>query len=94
MFVTPDFDSLKREVAAATRHDVERALKSPRLGRRELAALLAPAAEPYLEAMAARSAALTNQRFGRVIQLYAPLYVSNLCANRCLYCGFSAEKPQ
>ncbi len=91
MFDTPDFDTLAGEVAVATAHDVERALKCPRLGRRELAALLSPAAEPFLEAMAARSAALTSQRFGRVIQLYAPLYVSNLCANRCVYCGFSAE---
>lgn len=32
---------------------------------------------------------LTVQRFGRVIQLYAPLYLSNECIDTCLYCGFS-----
>lgn len=32
---------------------------------------------------------LTVQRFGRVIQMYAPLYLSNECVDTCLYCGFS-----
>lgn len=32
---------------------------------------------------------LTLQRFGRVIQLYAPLYLSNECVDTCTYCGFS-----
>ncbi len=91
MFVTPDFDTLQQAVQSCTSADVERALKSPRLGKCDLAALLSPAAEPYLGVMASRSTAITGQRFGKTIQLYAPLYVSNLCANRCLYCGFSAE---
>lgn len=91
MFVTPAFEELRQQVACADKADVERALKSPRLGTRDLAALLSPAAEQYLGVMASRSAAITGQRFGKTIQIYAPLYVSNLCANRCLYCGFSAE---
>lgn len=33
--------------------------------------------------------ALTRQRFGRVVQLYAPLYLSNECIDICGYCGFS-----
>ncbi|MDH5298646.1 MAG: 2-iminoacetate synthase ThiH [Desulfobulbaceae bacterium] len=91
MFITPEFDSLRPEIAAATPADVERALQGTRMGLQGLAALLSPAAEPCLADMAARSAAVTGQRFGKTIQLYAPLYVSNLCSNRCLYCGFAAE---
>ncbi len=34
---------------------------------------------------------LTQLRFGRTIQLYAPLYVSNECIDICKYCGFSLE---
>ncbi len=34
---------------------------------------------------------LTLQRFGRTIQLYAPLYLSNECVDTCTYCGFSRE---
>ena len=40
--------------------------------------------------MAAHSREITLQRFGRTTQLYAPLYLSNLCTNNCAYCGFSA----
>jgi len=32
---------------------------------------------------------LTIQRFGKTIQMYAPLYLSNECIDTCLYCGFS-----
>ncbi len=31
---------------------------------------------------------LTMRCFGRRIVLFAPLYVSNVCVNNCLYCGF------
>jgi 2-iminoacetate synthase len=57
----------------------------------DLAALLSPAAAPFLEEMAQLSHRLTVERFGRTMQLYAPLYLSNACANICTYCGFSAE---
>jgi 2-iminoacetate synthase len=29
------------------------------------------------------------QHFGRTIQLFIPLYISNYCSNQCLYCGFN-----
>ncbi len=38
-----------------------------------------------------RSRRLTLRRFGRTIQLYAPLYLSNECIDICRYCGFSLE---
>jgi 2-iminoacetate synthase len=41
--------------------------------------------------MARRSSLLTAQRFGKTTQLYAPIYLSNYCTNRCAYCGFSAD---
>jgi 2-iminoacetate synthase len=51
--------------------------------------LVSPAAENYLEKMAQSAHELTLQRFGRTIRLYAPLYLSNLCVNSCVYCGFN-----
>ncbi|MDP6679841.1 MAG: 2-iminoacetate synthase ThiH, partial [Verrucomicrobiota bacterium] len=33
------------------------------------------------------------QRFGKVIRLFAPLYLSNECVNNCQYCGFSRDNP-
>lgn len=58
---------------------------------KDFVALLSPAADPFLEAMAERSAEITARRFGRTTQIYAPLYLSSFCSNRCLYCGFSAD---
>jgi 2-iminoacetate synthase len=51
--------------------------------------LISPAAENYLEKMAQLAHQLTLQRFGRTIRLYAPLYLSSVCVNSCLYCGFN-----
>lgn len=52
-------------------------------------ALLSPAASAYLEPLAQRAQTLTRQRFGNTVSFYVPLYLSNLCANDCTYCGFS-----
>ena len=56
-----------------------------------LAVLISPAASNYLEVMARQAHELTTQRFGRTIQLYAPLYLSNHCVNNCLYCGYNTD---
>ena len=59
----------------------------------DFARLLSPAAAPHLEALCRKSQALTRQRFGKVIRLFAPLYLSNECINNCAYCGFSRDNP-
>lgn len=88
-----DFAVIGEVIATRTPADVRRALA--RLGRGltldDLAALLSPAAAPFLEEMARLSHQLTVARFGRTMQLYAPLYLTNVCANVCTYCGFSAQ---
>ena len=91
MFTIPEFSALQDAISRAAEAEVLRALYAdhPRLAG--LAALLSPAAEPHLAAMARRSAAITRQRFGRTMQMYAPVYLSSFCANRCAYCGFSAD---
>jgi 2-iminoacetate synthase len=43
--------------------------------------------------MGRRSHAMTQQRFGKVIRMFAPLYLSNECVNNCQYCGFSRDNP-
>ncbi len=86
-----DFAELRRRLERCGPRDVERALDADTPDEAGLIALLSAAAVPYLETMAQRSAALTERRFGKVIQLYAPLYLSNECVNKCTYCGFSHE---
>jgi 2-iminoacetate synthase len=88
-----DRDIWRQRLEAVTPSDVEAALawRPGHYGMEKLLALVSPAAESYLEPMAGIAQALTLQRFGRTIKLYAPLYLSNFCVNRCQYCGFNAE---
>jgi 2-iminoacetate synthase len=73
--------------------DVEAALLRSRKTVEDFTVLVSPAAVPYLEEMARQAHALTLKYFGRVIRLFAPLYLSNECVNWCRYCGFARENP-
>ena len=87
-------DIHRERVEQATDPDVLAALGAESPGSRELASLLSPAAAGHLEAMAQRAQAITRRHFGRTINLYAPLYLSNYCSSGCAYCGFAADRPQ
>ena len=87
-----DVSSLLALAQKATAADVETALAAARVGPREFAVLLSPAAAPYLENMARTAQSLTRSHFGRTITLYAPLYLSNFCSSGCAYCGFAADR--
>ncbi len=76
---------------AAGKSDVEKAIASDSPDIKDLLALLSPEAENLLEEMALKSRSLTLKNFGRTIQLYTPLYLSNYCDNSCLYCGFNSD---
>lgn len=73
--------------------DVERALGKAqgRFDLEDFKALVSPAARDYLEEMAILSHQRTVERFGYTQQMYAPVYLSNVCSNICTYCGFSAN---
>lgn len=81
-FNFPDF------FAQVNQEQVDRALSTDKLSEVDFLALLSPLAAASLERMAQKAHALTVQYFGRTIQLYIPLYISNFCANECVYCGF------
>lgn len=88
-----DRDGWAERLAAVTPEQVQRELGRPagRFTPERLLTLVSPAAEGYLEPMAQQARQLTLRRFGRTIQLYAPLYVSNVCVNSCQYCGYNTE---
>ena len=73
--------------------DVERVLNKDSLLESDFLVLLSPAAFDYLEALAQKAKRITLGNFGRVIQFYAPLYLSNYCENDCSYCGFKHSNP-
>jgi len=81
------FEIASRASSLAVEQSLEREIKA----LDDFSALISPAASNYLESLAQASHLLTIQRFGKVIQLYAPLYVSNECVDTCTYCGFSRE---
>ncbi|MEP7728967.1 2-iminoacetate synthase ThiH [Marinomonas primoryensis] len=84
-----DWQSVTRSHEEKTEQDVLRALGKNKLNVDDFTALISPAAEPYLLEMVDKSEKLTLQRFGNTLSLFAPLYLSNTCANECTYCGFS-----
>jgi len=84
-----EWDDIGMQIRAKTSRDVERALANPRRTLADFMALISPAAEAYLPQMAQLAESLTRQRFGNTVGFYVPLYLSNLCANDCSYCGFS-----
>ena len=93
-----EFDALPltrlHELAcAADRQAVAASLRIAEPALADFACLISPAAGEVLEELARRAQALTRQRFGRVIRLFAPLYLSNECINNCRYCGFSRDHP-
>jgi len=77
----------------ATSTDVQKSLVNGSPSLADFAHLISPTAGESLEALCRRSQALTRQRFGKVIRLFAPIYLSNECINNCSYCGFSRDNP-
>lgn len=86
-----NWEDVQQSILSKTELDVVAAINKTNPTLEDFKALIAPAAEPFLEQMAQRSHELTLQRFGRTIQMYAPLYLSNECQNICTYCGFSLD---
>ena len=74
-----------------TAADVKRALEAEYPSTEDFAALLSPAAEPFLEQMAVKATIETRKHFGSSVCLFTPLYISNYCENYCIYCGFNCH---
>jgi 2-iminoacetate synthase len=86
-------DALLERSLTASDAEARRCARSGNWPLSDFASLISPAAGPYLEELCRRSQALTRRRFGNVIRLFAPLYLSNECVNNCKYCGFSRDNP-
>ena len=76
-----------------TAKQVQAALRKDVLSFEDFAALLSPAAQPFLEQMARRAKEEREKHFGNNVLLFTPLYISNYCENQCVYCGFNCKNP-
>lgn len=94
---TYSWDETIQKIERTTKEDVLRTLKKAKSGKRltpdDLCFLISKAASPFIEDMAQLSNAITKKRFGNVMSLYIPMYVSNECTNKCVYCGFNHDNP-
>ena len=84
------------QVEKATCNDVEKVLSKAIRNQKQLSVddfmiLISDAASNYLEEMARLSQRFTQERFGKTISMYIPMYVSNACTNKCVYCGFNHD---
>ncbi len=68
--------------------DIERILHKESVSEFDFLLLLSSEAFKYIEILAQKAHRITLRNFGKVINLYAPLYLSNYCENDCAYCGF------
>lgn len=95
----PESDIMDRVVAAMnqydyqsyTKADVRRALAHENRTPEDFAALLSPAALPFLEEIAQEARRETRKHFGNSINMFTPLYIANYCENYCIYCGFNCH---
>ena len=88
-----NWGDITRRIASKTAADVEIALSKKQCNIDDFMVLISPAAKPYLETMAQLSRRYTQERFGKVISMYIPLYITNSCTNHCVYCGFNHNNP-
>jgi 2-iminoacetate synthase len=84
-------DTLVKRAQTSSLASARESLAKTKLSLADFAQLISPAAGELLETMGRRSHAMTQQRFGKTIRLFAPLYLSNECINNCKYCGFSRD---
>jgi len=91
LFEKTSWEAISSQIQSTSRQQIENVLSSGgSCGLDGFATMLSPiAGKEYLEEMAQLSNKLTMQRFGKVIRMFAPIYLSNECTNICDYCGFS-----
>lgn len=93
-----DVDKIEAQLAAGHHPDhsrIEEILAHARLRKGltpdEVAALIGLEDQELLDEMFALAREIKEEIYGRRIVLFAPLYVSNLCSNECVYCGFRSS---
>ena len=74
-----------------TAKDVLNAINKSNRTPEDFAALLSPAALPYLEQMAEAAKDEKERHFGNSICFFTPIYIANYCENYCIYCGFNCH---
>ncbi|WP_306591399.1 [FeFe] hydrogenase H-cluster radical SAM maturase HydG [Geothrix sp. 21YS21S-4] len=83
-----------RDDAGRIREILARARGLDGLDEADLPSLMALRDPALLAELFEAAKAVKEEIYGRRIVLFAPLYVSNLCGNECLYCAFRASNRE
>lgn len=70
---------------------LERSLLLKRLSLEDTAKLLSVTDKHLLEKIFKTAKEVKQRIYGNRVVLFAPLYISNYCANNCLYCAFRSD---
>lgn len=73
---------------------LDKAIENNELDATEIAGLLNIDDQDSLAELFNAANKIKNEIYGKRLVLFAPLYVSNYCANNCLYCGFRAANSK
>ncbi len=76
------------------REILAKALELKGLSLQDVEALISTGAPDLLEELFHTARTVKESIYGPRIVLFAPLYISNLCNNNCLYCGFRSENRE
>ena len=77
--------------AEYVRKVIAKSLELKGLAEEEVAALIQVSDSDLLGELFAAARKVKEQIYGSRVVMFAPLYISNLCANECLYCAFRAR---
>ena len=91
VFKKYNWDEIEKKIQNVTVQELKQSLSKSKHSLDDFLNFISPVAQDYLEIMAQKSHQLTKKRFGKTIQMYAPMYLSNECQNICTYCGFSLD---
>ena len=94
----PKIESLLRDAKNVPVAELDRILEKSkslqRLSLSETAALLAVEDPLFIKKIFTAAAYVKEHIYGSRIVLFAPLYISNICANCCAYCAFNARNKK
>lgn len=80
---------IEKYIEEVTHEDIKKSIGKEKLTRYDFLNILSPKAKDHLEEMAKVAQKKSIQQFGKIINLYIPIYISNYCTNECTYCGFN-----
>ncbi len=80
--------------AEYVRKVIAKSLELKGLDEEEVAALIQVSDSDLLGELFAAARKVKEQIYGSRVVMFAPLYISNLCGNECLYCAFRARNKE